>query len=138
MPKLLLNANLSHETASFLRGLGFDILCLLEEGLGAITDEEVVELAKKESRIIVTFDLDFGQLYHFREEGKIGVIILRLKNQTVETTNAVLGRFFEDFEGKEKQLRKGLVIIEEDKYRFYSAEKNDPTHQPTPKSDTTV
>jgi len=123
MLKLLLNANLSHETASFLRNLGFDVLCLLEEGLGAITDEEVVELAKKESRIIITFDLDFGQLYHFREEGKVGVIILRLKDQTVEATNVVLKRFFEDFKGEEKQLRKGLVVVEEDRYRFYSAEK---------------
>ncbi len=123
MLKLLLNANLSHETASFLRNLGFDTSCLLEEGLGAITDEEVVELAKKESRIIITFDLDFGQLYHFREEGKVGVVILRLKDQTVEATNAVLKRFFEDFRGKEAQLQKGLVIVEEDRYRFYSAEK---------------
>jgi len=123
MLKLLLNANLSHETASFLRDLGFDALCLLEEGLGAITDEEVVELAKKENRIIITFDLDFGQLYHFREEGKIGVVILRLKDQTVEATNAVLGRFFDDFKGKETQLQKSLVIVEEDRYRRYSAEK---------------
>ena len=123
MLKLLLNANLSHETASFLRNLGFDALCLLEEGLGTITDEEVVELAKKESRIIITFDLDFGQLYHFREEGEVGIVILRLKDQTVEATNAVLERFFEDFEGEEAQLQKSLVIVEEDRYRRYSAEK---------------
>ena len=123
MPKLLLNANLSHETASFLRNLGFNALCLSEEGLGAITDEEVVELAKKESRIIITFDLDFGQLYHFREEGKLGVVILRLKDQTVEVVNAVLKRFFEDFKGKEAQLQKSLVIVEEDRYRLYSTEK---------------
>lgn len=123
MLKLLLNANLSHETASFLRNLGFEVLCLLEEGLGAVTDEEVVELARKESRVIVTFDLDFGQLYHFREEGKIGVVVLRLKNQTVGATNAVLGRFFKDFKGKENQLQNGLVIVGEDRYRFYSAKE---------------
>jgi len=122
MLKLLLNANLSHETASFLRNLDFDVLCLLEEGLGAITDEKVVELAKKESRIIITFDLDFGQLYHFREEGKIGVVVLRLRDQTVEATNAVLERFFEDFKGEGARLQNGLVIVEEDRYRFYSAE----------------
>jgi len=123
MLKLLLNANLSHETASTLRNLGIDVLCLLEKGLGAIADEEVVKLAKEEGRIIITFDLDFGQLYHFREEGKLGVIILRLKDQTVEAVNAVLERLFEDFKGEEAQLQNGLVIVEENRYRFYSAER---------------
>ncbi len=52
-----------------------------------------------------------------------GVVVLRLKNQTVEAVNAVLGRFFEDFKGKETQLQNSLVVVEEDRYRFYSAEK---------------
>jgi len=123
MPKFLLNANLSPETAAALRNLGFDAFCLLEEGLGSVSDEEVVELAKKEGRVIITFDLDFGQLYHFREESKVGIIVLRLKDQTVESVNAVLKRFFEDLKGQEAQLQNGLVIVEEDGYRLYSAER---------------
>ena len=121
MPKLLLNANISPETASFLRNLGFDVKCLLEENLGKINDEEVVSLAKKENRIIVTFDLDFGQIYHFREQGKVRIVILRLGNQTVESVNTALEKFFKDFE-KEERLQQGLVVVEEDRYRTYSTE----------------
>lgn len=96
MLKLLLNANLSPETASFLRKLGFDVKCLLEENLRIITDEEVVELAKREKRIILTFDLDFGEIYHLRERGQVGIIVLRLSDQTIESVNAALKKFFEE------------------------------------------
>jgi len=122
MPKFLLNANLSPKTASFLRDRGLDVKCLLEENLETITDEEVVSLAKNEERIIITFDLDFGQIYHFRERGKVGIIVLRLNNQTVESANAALDRFFKDFEGKEDQLKQGLIVVEEEKYRIHQTE----------------
>lgn len=121
MLRLLLNANLSPETAAFLREFGFDVKCLLENGFGAISDEEVVELAKGESRVIVTFDLDFGEIYHFREEEKVGIIVLRLKNQTVESVDEALKEFFEEFKGRWDEVEKSLVVIEEGRYRFYSA-----------------
>jgi len=87
MLKLLLNANLSPETAAFLRSrFGFDVRCLVEERLGALTDEEVAAIAHGEGRVVVTSDLDFGQRYHFAREPRIGTIVLRLEDQTVEHT----------------------------------------------------
>jgi len=121
MLRLLLNANLSPETAKFLRDLGFDVKSLLEEDLGAVSDEKVVKLAKKERRLIITFDLDFGEIYHFREEEKVGIIVLRLKDQTVESVNEALKEFFEDFKERWSEIERNLVVIEEGRYRFYSA-----------------
>jgi len=117
MLKLLLNANLSPKTAEFLRKLGFDVKCLLEEGLGSITDDQVINIAKKEKRVIVTFDLDFGEIYHFREEGRLGIIVVRLKNQTVESVNKALKKFFKDIGSNLDQLSKGLTVVEERRYR---------------------
>ena len=122
MLEFLLNANLSPETASFLRELGFDVKCLLEENLSAIPDEEVIEIAKKEDRVIVTFDLDFGQIYHFREKQKVGIVVLRLEDQTVESVNSVLQSFFANFKGQEDKIQKSLIIVEKGRYRFYSAD----------------
>lgn len=48
MLKLLLDANLSPETAKFLRHQGFDVKSVQEEKLGKLTDEEIVKLAIKE------------------------------------------------------------------------------------------
>lgn len=119
MLKLLLNANLSPETAQFLRKeLDLDVECLLEENLGSLPDEEVVEIAKDEGRVIVTFDLDFGQIYHFREPERVGVIVLRLRNQTVEVVNSRLKEFFSDFKDLEL-LPSSLVVVDETRYRIY-------------------
>ena len=94
MSKFLLDANISRETAEFLRTtVGLDAEALPREQL-ELKDPEIVALAKKQSRVIITFDLDFGELYHFRERGQLGVIILRLEDQTVESVNAALARFF--------------------------------------------
>lgn len=119
MLKLLLNANLSPETARFLREqFSFDVKCLLEEKLGKIADSDIAERAKQEGRIIVTSDLDFGQIYHFDESTKLGVIVLRLTDQTVESVNTKLKRFFDHYQD-DVSLKASLVVIEDKRYRFY-------------------
>src|SRR5262245_41757901 len=95
MIRLLLDANLSVFTANRLREtFRFDVVDLGSEGLSHLTDLEVVEFAKLESRVIVTFDLDFGEVFHRAGRGSFGVIVLRLADQTIESTNRVLERFF--------------------------------------------
>lgn len=83
----------------------------MEEGLGAISDDSVVEIAKKEMRVIVTFDLDFGEIYHFREEDKLGIVVLRLDNQTIEVTNEALRRFLEDFKERLSEIETSLKPV---------------------------
>src|SRR3989344_2542575 len=94
MLKLLLDANLSPMTADFLRKLKLNVESLIEEGLYSLEDSEVVKFAKREKRVIVTFDYDFAEIWYFKKKGKIGVIHLRLKDQTVENVNVVLKDFF--------------------------------------------
>lgn len=119
MLRLLLNANLSPETAQFLRQyFSFDVRCLLEDSLGKIADADVADLAKQEQRIIITSDLDFGQIYHFDKSNKLGVIVLRLSNQTVENVNEKLKRFFKEYQD-DSSLPTTLVVIEDKRYRFY-------------------
>ncbi|MEK7622121.1 MAG: DUF5615 family PIN-like protein [Patescibacteria group bacterium] len=106
--RLLLDANLSPETASFLRSLGFDAESLIEMGLGAMIDEKVFQLAQQESRTLITFDLDFGEMYYFATSKKLNVIVLRLNDQRVESVNVVLEQFLKTqadlFENKNKRL----------------------------------
>ncbi len=91
MSRLLLDANLSPETREHLATRhGLDAADLITRRQAGISDAEVVELAKAEGRVIVTFDLDFGEIYHFAERGQIGVIVLRLDDQTVESVDRVL------------------------------------------------
>src|SRR5512144_2177385 len=43
--------------------------------------------AKREQRVIVTLDQDFGEIYYLRERGRVGVLVLRLRDQTVASVN---------------------------------------------------
>ncbi|MBI3305149.1 DUF5615 family PIN-like protein [Candidatus Parcubacteria bacterium] len=106
--RLLLDANISPETAMFLRSLGFDVESLIEEGLGGLDDVAVVERARKTRRVLITFDLDFGELYYFSARRAFSIIILRLDDQRVENVNVALQKFFVKyrrlFGGKKKRL----------------------------------
>ncbi len=119
--KFLLDANLSPETTDHLvAALSLDVTDLLTTKQGTISDNDVVALAKAEERVIITFDLDFGEIYFTRERGRIGVIILRLADQTVEAVNRVLTAFFAK-EASSIDLSRSLVIIEERRIRIRSA-----------------
>jgi predicted nuclease of predicted toxin-antitoxin system len=119
-PRFLLDANLSPETAAFLQAtFGFDVVDLLTLGLSHLTDREIVEMAKREGRVVITFDLDFGKIYHRWERGQIGAIVLRLEDQTVESVNRVLGRFFANVAG-DVLLERSLVVLDATRVRITS------------------
>ena len=118
MVKFLLDANLSPKTRQHLiEKFNFDIIDLITENKHGLTDEEVIKFAKKEKRVIITFDLDFGEIYYFSERGKVGIIVLRIMDQTVESVNKVLDKFFQK-EAKNIDLEKSLVIIDDNKIRI--------------------
>jgi predicted nuclease of predicted toxin-antitoxin system len=119
MLKFLLDAALSPETANFLQKLGYDTEDLISLKLHHLIDEEVIRLAKRKRRIIVTFDLDFGQLYHFKFKGKVGIIILRLKNQTVESVNETLKNFLRRGIVEKQKLEKSLIVVTKTEFRVY-------------------
>lgn len=75
-PRLLADENIPRAVVIILREKGYDIVSVweLRPGMG---DEEVVELAVKESRIIITFDKDFGRIALIKH-GVPGVILLRI------------------------------------------------------------
>ncbi len=116
--KFLLDANISPETTRFLFKLGCDVKDLISENLYYLTDEEIYSFALREKRIIVTFDLDFGEIFHF-SRSKTGVVILRLENQTIESVNKVLEKFLQTKDAKRLQEENLLVILTAQFIRFY-------------------
>lgn len=115
--RFLLDANLSPRTATFLsERFGFDVVDLLTLGLNHYRDREVAELAVQQSRVIITFDLGFGALYHRYFHRQVGVIILRLDDQKSSSVNQILSRFFET-RAPSIDLERSLVVIDEHRVR---------------------
>ena len=59
--KFLANENFPGPSVTYLREKGFDVESISEKYSG-ISDEEVVEIAIRERRIILTFDSDYGEI----------------------------------------------------------------------------
>lgn len=114
--KLLLDMGLAQSTAVFLRSQGYDAVHLREEGLQRLPDDEIIEKARLEERIIVTHDLDFGRLIALSQSQLPSVITLRLDNmQPAHVTpylNEVLSRFTTELEAG------ALVSVNEQAFRI--------------------
>jgi predicted nuclease of predicted toxin-antitoxin system len=76
--KLLANENFPVDSFNYLKSKHFDIKAIGIDYQG-VTDEEVMKLAIKEERIILTFDKDYGELiFKYGYQPDKGVIFLRL------------------------------------------------------------
>jgi len=119
MIAFLADENISPESADYLEALGYPCYSLRREGPWRLTDSEIVDIARREGRIILTHDLDFGEIYYSATAGEVGIIVLRLRHQTVEAVNDVLERFLKAGVLSEEELRHALVILSENTYRVY-------------------
>ena len=70
--------------------------------------------ALAERRIVLTFDLDFGDILAAAHSGAPSVVIFRLRNQTPA---AVYPRLFQVIKGCAPELAMPIVIVEEDGFR---------------------
>ena len=63
--KVKLDENLPLRLATLLKGLGHDVHTLHDERLVGHADREIWETAQKESRFLITQDLDFSDSRRF-------------------------------------------------------------------------
>lgn len=76
--KLLANENFPLKSVTYLKAKGFDIKAIGVENPG-IKDSEVMDLAIREDRLILTFDRDYGELiFKHNYHPEKGIIYLRL------------------------------------------------------------
>lgn len=88
--RFLVDANLSPRVADWLREQGHDAAHVFDLGLGTAADHEILEAATRSGQILLTVDLDFGEILS-RSAGRASVLILRLRS----TATAVICRRLE-------------------------------------------
>jgi predicted nuclease of predicted toxin-antitoxin system len=88
--RLLADENIPLETVRALRLAGHDVFAVTESSPGA-ADEALLELARGEARVVVTFDRDFGDLVVRGGGPKApGVILLRFVPRSADEVTALL------------------------------------------------
>ncbi len=77
--RFLLDMNLPPAIADRLRDAGHDAIHAREAGYGDLPDHDIFERAAEDRRIVVTFDLDFGEIVALTRSAASGVVLLRLR-----------------------------------------------------------
>lgn len=113
--RFLADAGISPSTVEFLRRIGHDVAHVRDYGMQRSPDREVIERAQAEARIVLTFDLDFGEILALGVKERPSVVLFRLMDETSGSVNrrleAVLGE-------QPAALESGaLVLVEDARYR---------------------
>lgn len=88
--KFLADMGISPKTVTFLRGMKHDAVHLCDQGLDRLPDSVILEKARDEGRILLTHDLDFGELMAASRAALPSVIIFRLRDMRPVNVNGYL------------------------------------------------
>ena len=100
--------------ARWLRDQGHDVFSIYEQARG-MHDDEIVEKAYKEDRILITNDKDFGEkIYRDRKQHK-GVILLRLDDERTVNKIKTTARLLENYSDR---LRNNFIVVTEQRIRI--------------------
>lgn len=101
---------------SWLNAQGHDATHLRDEGLQRLHNGGIFEKAITESRVVVTFDLDFGEIVALSRGRKTGVMLFRVRNTRV---SFVIQRLADVISECADALTRGaIVIVEEARHRI--------------------
>jgi predicted nuclease of predicted toxin-antitoxin system len=113
--RFLVDAGVSPETVEFLKTLGHEAVHVRTLGLQRTSDRDIVERALTDSSVVVTFDLDFGDLLALGVLSKPSAILLRLADERAESVNQRIAVVLAE---RQADLEAGaLVLVEDTRYR---------------------
>lgn len=113
-PKLLLDENLSPQTAVRLRAEGFDVVHVRDRGLLEATDAVVLACAYKEDRILVTSNVDDFVRLARAVEVHPGLVLIEqgglLRDEQLEIVRRALTLVQSELEGGGDMVNRALRI----------------------------
>jgi predicted nuclease of predicted toxin-antitoxin system len=105
--KFLADMGISPQTVSYLQNLGHQATHLHQEGLERLSDPEILQKARLEGSILLTHDLDFGDLLAASEARLPSVIIFRLRNMRPQRVNLHLSSIVKEYA---QDLKQGVIM----------------------------
>jgi len=109
--RFLADMGISQGVVDWLCEAGHDAKHLRTEGLQRMPDDQIFAKASNENRIVLTWDLDFGEIVALLAGKQTSVILFRLHN--TRTAN-VIKRLQKVLEESEKPLAEGAIVVVED------------------------
>ena len=114
--RLLLDQMIDTDVAADLRAAGHDVCCAAELGMARADDPEILEVAIRENRVLVTLDEDFGDWAILPLARHPGVIRVKADPTTTEIIESVLCPFLRA--RTDQKFRDHLVIVGSTRVRW--------------------
>lgn len=108
--KFLIDANLGRKFTSLISKAGYDAV-FINDILIKASDEDVLTLAEREKRIIITNDKDFGKLIFKARKSSEGAILFRTSIIDAEKRFDMVEECLDKAKGKFIVVREGQIRI---------------------------
>ena len=113
--RFLADAGISPLTVEFLVQLGHQAMHVRTLAMQRAPDLEIIERARIDSSVVLTFDLDFGDVLALGVLDKPSVIIFRLADERPASVNQRLDAVLKE---RSADLESGaLILVEDARYR---------------------
>ena len=113
--RFLADMGVSMGVVEWLREQGHEAKHLREEGLERLPNGEIFEKAARESRVVLTFDLDFGEIVALSDNKRVGVVLFRLRNTRADHVMERLAKVLA--ESSDALAQGAVVTVEEHRHR---------------------
>lgn len=107
--RFLVDANLSPRVAERLRSEGHDAVAAREVGLADASDDEILDHAIGDDRVIISHDTDFGSLLAFRRLSAPSFILIRSSDPLTPDEQA--GLIVANLDTVSEDLAAGAIIV---------------------------
>lgn len=112
--RFLANENFPKPSIVILRSAGYEITSIAEKHPG-ISDQEVVQMARRDNLVILTFDKDYGEIiFKEAQAGPPSVVIFKFKGSDPQFAGTHLVNLLEK---KSLSFEKTFTVVEEENIR---------------------
>ncbi len=116
--KFLADVNVEKAIVDYLLENKYDVKWISDYNC-KILDEDLLNLANTEKRILITNDKDFGELTFLQKRISAGIILLRIRGQKAYDKVKLLKMLLQNYQDK---ILEHFIVITKNKIRFMPME----------------
>ncbi len=90
--RIKLDENMPGSASRILAAAGHEVDTVHDEGLAGRDDENLFAVVRQDLRVLITLDRDFSDIRNYPPAKSPGVIVLRPRDQQIETVNTLVSR----------------------------------------------
>ena len=113
--KFLIDMPVTPEAVAFLTSRGHDAVHAYSAGLATATDSEILAVARRDGRIVITADLDYPRLLAAHQNAGPGLILLRGGSYSDEEMLSLIDRVLN--QSDEASLTSSATVVDQTRIR---------------------